>query len=314
MVDDKPTEHGTVTVDKDCFPVDSFASLQDADKTVTVTATPDKGYQLKSLVWKASSDHDITSEKSFPMPKSINVTVTAVFELIPAVLIGEQSYATLAAALDDAASGQTVTLSEDLTEAEAVALPTGVTLDLDGHALTVPGVTVFGTGLVTDGSTDGTGRLITDKGKFNYSPSGDAPRSVEVSTVKNERVLPVWKDSGYSFCSMDHIGAAWATVGEDQPKFKFTLYSDEITAILESGSGVAVGIYLDYTRDGDHANDYLIDADVVAAYAEAGASNSHIYATFTGTEGITTMSAYTYLTSCGLRLYNASAGYDIGPN
>ncbi|MCQ2436199.1 MAG: leucine-rich repeat domain-containing protein [Clostridia bacterium] len=43
IIDDKCTESGTVTTDKDCFPVSDFADGQ----TVTVTVVPSEGHQLK---------------------------------------------------------------------------------------------------------------------------------------------------------------------------------------------------------------------------------------------------------------------------
>ena len=69
-------EHGSVSFDKTCFPADSYTA---PTETVTVTVTPDEGYQLKSLVWNDGTDHDITKAKSFTMPLAC-VTVTAVFE------------------------------------------------------------------------------------------------------------------------------------------------------------------------------------------------------------------------------------------
>ena len=69
-------EHGSVSFDKTCFPADSYTA---PTETVTVTATPEKGYLLKSLVWNDGTDHDITEAKSFTMPLAC-VTVTAEFE------------------------------------------------------------------------------------------------------------------------------------------------------------------------------------------------------------------------------------------
>ena len=70
------TENGTVTVDKDWFPSDTYTT---ANETVTVTAIPDEGYALKSLVYNdGTKDYDITATKTFTMPTA-NVTVTAVF-------------------------------------------------------------------------------------------------------------------------------------------------------------------------------------------------------------------------------------------
>ena len=81
MVDVKPTAHGAVAVSKDCFPTNEYTT---ASETVTVTATPDEGYQLKSLVWNDGTDRDITETKSFTMPLK-SVTVTAVFEEKPEI-------------------------------------------------------------------------------------------------------------------------------------------------------------------------------------------------------------------------------------
>lgn len=51
-------------------------------ETVTVTATPATGYELATLTYSyaGSSDNDITSAKSFTMPKA-NVTVSGTFQL-----------------------------------------------------------------------------------------------------------------------------------------------------------------------------------------------------------------------------------------
>ena len=50
-------------------------------ETVTVTATPATGYELATLTYTDSSNHDILSEKSFTMPQA-NVTVSGTFQKI----------------------------------------------------------------------------------------------------------------------------------------------------------------------------------------------------------------------------------------
>lgn len=65
-------ENGMVKVDKN-------AAI--SDEAVTVTATPDAGYQLATLQYNDGSDHDISTESTpytFSMPAA-NVTVTATF-------------------------------------------------------------------------------------------------------------------------------------------------------------------------------------------------------------------------------------------
>ena len=78
--------HGTVTVDKDWFPLDTYTEASAATGTVTVTATPAEGYALTSLKYNDGTDHDITEAKSFTMPTA-NVTVTAVFKEIPTLTV-----------------------------------------------------------------------------------------------------------------------------------------------------------------------------------------------------------------------------------
>ena len=65
------TTHGTVTVDQ--------TSAKKGD-TVTITATPDTGYMLKSLTATDSSGKNISiTDSKFQMPAS-DVTINAVFE------------------------------------------------------------------------------------------------------------------------------------------------------------------------------------------------------------------------------------------
>ena len=89
VVDDKPTENGTVTVDKDCFPTETYTA---PNQTVTVTVMPAEGYRLKedslSVVAENGTSIALTQDKTDPakytfmMPKA-NVTVKAEFEKIP---------------------------------------------------------------------------------------------------------------------------------------------------------------------------------------------------------------------------------------
>ena len=59
-------------------------------ETVTVTATPATGYELATLTYTDSSDHNILSAKSFTMPKA-NVTVSGTFTPISYTLTSTPS-------------------------------------------------------------------------------------------------------------------------------------------------------------------------------------------------------------------------------
>ena len=68
---DSEVEGGTITVDK------QTATVSD---TVTVTATPDSGYEVETLKYNDGTDHNITGT-TFTMPAH-DVTVTGTFRLI----------------------------------------------------------------------------------------------------------------------------------------------------------------------------------------------------------------------------------------
>ena len=73
-----PSEHGTVN---------PSAASAGEKTTVTLTVSPEAGYQLKSLTVKDAANADVTvsgtgTSRSFTMPAS-NVTVSAEFEPLP---------------------------------------------------------------------------------------------------------------------------------------------------------------------------------------------------------------------------------------
>ena len=61
--------------------------------------------------------------------------------------------------INNATSGMTITLEADAETTKDITIADGVTLDLNGHTLTAPSVTAFGTGSVIDGDADKTGLL-----------------------------------------------------------------------------------------------------------------------------------------------------------
>ncbi|MCH5160569.1 MAG: discoidin domain-containing protein [Clostridiales bacterium] len=78
---------------------------------VKVTATPNSGYTLKSLVYNDGTNHDILSTKQFPMPAH-DVTVTAEFELIKyAVTVNPTTHGTVSVGLVEATVNTPVTVT-----------------------------------------------------------------------------------------------------------------------------------------------------------------------------------------------------------
>ena len=91
IVDDQPVGKGAVTVDKDCFPTETYTT---ANEIVTVTVMPAEGYQLQAdsltvsykdgeeeKTVELTQDETDPTKYSFEMPKA-NVTVKAAFEAI----------------------------------------------------------------------------------------------------------------------------------------------------------------------------------------------------------------------------------------
>ncbi|MBO4373906.1 MAG: hypothetical protein J5829_02255 [Lachnospiraceae bacterium] len=74
-------EHGTVNASPEYYRQNDFASLTAANKTVTLTLTPDAGYAPVNVKYNDGSDHAVTlvdEECSFTMPAK-DVTVSATF-------------------------------------------------------------------------------------------------------------------------------------------------------------------------------------------------------------------------------------------
>ena len=104
------TENGTVTADKESCP---------EDEEVTLTVTPDEGYELDALtVTDADGNNVEVTGNTFTMPTS-DVTVTATFKKLPndvdvTVESGNDIYAAVMEAADGApVKNLTITLEED---------------------------------------------------------------------------------------------------------------------------------------------------------------------------------------------------------
>ena len=152
--------------------------------TVTLTATPDEGYELESLTVKDGADAEVTvgEDNTFTMPAT-DVTVTATFKKLPVdVNITVESGKDIAEAVEAAADGApiksiTVTLAENGE----------YTI---GKSLTSPGNVIINgaEGAVIDASSLAA-PLITLNGGTTYAPKADGSDSdhflVESVTIKD---------------------------------------------------------------------------------------------------------------------------------
>lgn len=120
-------EHGTVTTDK---------TVANMGETITVTVTPDEGYQLKSLFYvedagSVTAEHHIQGGQ-FVMPAQ-NVLLVAEFELATYVInIPQTENGTVTADPTQANIGQTVTLTvtpDERYELQSITVTTVENLD-----------------------------------------------------------------------------------------------------------------------------------------------------------------------------------------
>ena len=146
--------------------------------TVTLTATPDEGYELESLTVKDGADAEVTvgEDNTFTMPAT-DVTVTATFKKLPVdVNITVESGNDIAAAVETAADGApiksiNVTLEEGGTytigkslSAQGNVIINGNGATIDASALTTPFVQMAD--LPTEGLND-KGAYEIDEVSFN---------------------------------------------------------------------------------------------------------------------------------------------------
>lgn len=129
-------EHGTVTTDK---------TSANMGETVTVTVTPDEGYQLKSLFYTEDAG-SVTAERhiegnQFVMPAQ-DVLLVAEFELATyAINVPEVENGTVTADMTQANMGQTVTLTVTPADGYKLGSLTVTTVDEqeDPHRCTAQG-------------------------------------------------------------------------------------------------------------------------------------------------------------------------------
>lgn len=189
--------------------------------------------------------------------------------------IGEQTFATVELALEEAAkNGGTVDL-QAAAEAETIEVKAGVTLNLNGQTLTATNVKCFEGGIVTD-SQDGVGRI----------KSGN----VELKTDNAHLIIndARTETAGYGVyaASVSTVAAKAEGAGV---KFKFTLNAnaDAYAAIAASGLEVTGKLVANGTPvDGTLVFD---NTEVVKPWAANGSALYGMYVTVTGLEGVTSL-------------------------
>lgn len=119
--------YGSVSAQANGQPIES-GSTQIGGQQITLTATVPEGGQFYG--WKNSAGVLISTEESVTVTVALDETYTAIIEEAGyyAAKNGNEYYTTLAEALADAASGETVVLMKDLAVEGDLTVPEGVTL------------------------------------------------------------------------------------------------------------------------------------------------------------------------------------------
>ena len=189
-------------------------------------------------------------------------------------------YSDLAAALQEAASGAVVKLEKDLTVTTLAA--NGVTLDLNGFALTADTVTAAAAGNIIDSSKGSAGKLICP----------------DVTLAENNLYLPVTVDGSIRFCPVDFN--QWAEPAEENlTKIKFRIVQNSRETLIDDAvnagnTEVDVQIRLTWTDASGNPQDktFLFGSELLQKYAEKWDSRVFV-TTISGTAGISDLT-YAY--------------------
>lgn len=165
--------------------------------------------------------------------------------------LGENFYDTVADAVAAAASGDTIYLLADATESQVV-LMKGVTLDLNGHTLTVTdGAVAIKGNAIIDG-TQSTGLLVVGKDALVLDESNAQ--------------LPVWNGTGYLFITVtfkQQIDEG-ATVSGGIFRFKPEMNNAAAQEVLKTAladSGLSVIVRVSWTTgSGNVSQNFVFDA------------------------------------------------------
>lgn len=163
--------NGSLTVLRGETPLTSGNAVP-VGATINVTATPNSGYALSTLVYNDGSDHDIKATKTFTMPAHA-VSVSATFAAVPTISMNTTSIAGVAAA------GVTTTVSSAYNLLNG-ASNNDVTITCDGTVVTAASKNATA-GTIDYTVADNTGAARNGWIKVQYS--SEDPHQITVSQL-----------------------------------------------------------------------------------------------------------------------------------
>lgn len=184
--------------------------------------------------------------------------------------IGDTKYATLADALKDATSGNTIVLLNDVTHATGFVLNDGILIDLNGHNLTTPFIFTSiegGAGVVDTSNTKNNGGIGTLKVQFKNSTMN----CITMPEIRNGTYFPIYAGeesvNGSTWhCYKMYRGVVYnepSTTGTDTASFSFrVIFADTGAYSLIKTNSDQISIRLDVflganTEEGNDSYTYF---------------------------------------------------------
>ena len=197
-------------------------------------------------------------------------------------------YESLADAIASAPAGAVIQLWEDASVMGNLTLHNGVTLDLQGHTLTVSGYVVVDNGNSIEDFYEGTGLLKVAKGNVQFVGGN---------------MLPIWTGEGYAFANFNKCQEMSEQLNGNKLAYYFLPeISENVHAFLAAGSetsGVELKIKMSWTaKDGSTGSETLTFSnydELIAAFyngynAENGTYAQAFRLTVSGTDLVDSLS------------------------
>lgn len=176
----------------------------------------------------------------------------------PSILIGDAEYDSFEEALSAAVAGQTITLNADVVATGACTmLGADVTLDLNGHSLTVSNFITFGD--VVD-TTEGEGKLIIS----------DDPTKAFTNLQENNSQMPLYDEDGYRFFRYSVLNRGTRTAADGKSMQFGThvqLANRKAYELLTKEKNANTAITFHITYQGQ-TFDYTFKAETLALYGQ----------------------------------------------
>lgn len=177
-------------------------------------------------------------------------------------IVGGTAYESVAAAVEAAKAGETVSLLKDAVNAGPVfVLNANVNLDLNGYTLTAENFMAFGH--VTD-STDGEGKLIIGKDKYT-------------DLLADNAAMPLYDGNGYRFFDYEFLYRQNVSpvAGANQYAVRLAFNKAKAYELLAANDDLKIGVNMTVTKDEgkvQHVN-YVFSDNAMNEYAAQSAAD-----------------------------------------